>query len=162
MSTKFLRFIAAVMLAPGLGACGAATDQESEEQQMPPDTADVAVDEEVGESTAASVIYCRLRVDRPHKSRHHRGNVNVVAELQCNRPVPRIGMAVSLSRDGHEVQRAAFANSGNAWLQGNAATGCVSGTYQGAAAVVVAMPPRHWPGTISLRESSSRVYINCP
>ncbi len=69
---------------------------------------------------------------------------------------------MGLARDGQEIARSNFANSASASLRGNAASSCVSGTYQGAATAKVTFPPGSWPATGKLNANSSRITIGCP
>jgi hypothetical protein len=72
-----------------------------------------------------------------------RGTINVVARVECNRPVEGIEMKLGLARDWQEVVSRTFTNSGVASFEGHVATTlpCVSGAYQGAAAARVTFPP---------------------
>lgn len=188
MSKKFLTFTGATILALGLGACGAATDQVSEERPMLPGTANDAMDEAAlsaafdssvttdivtitssfsgskvapGPGTSPLLITCTLRVDNPHNSTHVPGAVNVVATALCSSAVSSINMLVGMALNGVEITRSSFGNSGSAFLQGNAAAPCVSGTYQGAAAATVTFPPGYVPSTSTMNANSARLPIGC-
>lgn len=150
MSAKLPGIVKAIALALSLGACHATTDGESEES------------EGAAESAAPLLIGgCTFKVDRPHKSTHVPGTVNVVARIQCNRIVERIEMTLGLARGGVELARRTFAEEGRAYLQGNVAVPCVSGTYNGAAAATVTFPAGSFPRTGSGSAGSGDVDIVC-
>ncbi|MEO7593986.1 MAG: hypothetical protein ABI134_22415 [Byssovorax sp.] len=150
MNKKFLIFIKATMLAIGLSACGATTDEFEEEA-------------EVAAAPGAPIVIagCHFQVDRPHKSTHVPGTVNVVARVQCNRPVDKIEMMLGLALNGVELKSSTFANSGSAYLQGNVAVPCVSGTYNGAAAATITFPPGTFPRIGNGNAGSGNVDITC-
>jgi hypothetical protein len=106
---------------------------------------------------------CSLRVDYPHPSTHEPGTINVVARVECNRPVQAIEMTLGLARDWQEVASRTFTNSGVASLTGNVATTlpCVPGAYQGAAAARVTFPPTSMPASAILNSNSATREIDC-
>ncbi len=150
MNKKFLIFIKATMLAIGLSACGATTDEFEEEA-------------EVATVPGAPIVIagCHFQVDRPHKSTHVPGTVNVIAWIQCNRPADKIEMTLGLALNGVEFNSATFANSGSAYLQGNVAVPCVSGTYNGAAAARITFPSGSFPRIRNGSAGSGNVDITC-
>lgn len=150
MSEKFLIFIKATMLAIGISACNATIEEFEEE----PDVV-AAPDALVG------IVGCHFQVDRPHKSTHVPGTVNVVAWIRCNRPVDRIEMTLGLALNGVELKSGNFSNSGSLYLQGNVAVPCVSGTYNGAAVATVTFSPGSLPRTGNGHAGSGNVEIIC-
>jgi hypothetical protein len=150
MSEEFLIFIKATMLAIGLSACGATSDGFEEE-------ADVAS----APGAPLGIAGCTFQVDRPHKSTHFPGTVNVIAWIQCNHPVDKIEMTLGLALNGVELKSVNFANSGSTYLQGNVAVPCVSGTYNGAAAAAITFPPGSFPRIGNGNAGSGNVDITC-
>jgi hypothetical protein len=150
MSKKFLIFINATMLVIGLSACGATTDEFEEETEVA-----------TAPGAPIAIAGCHFQVDKPHKSTHVPGTVNVVGWIQCNRPVERIEMTLGLALNGVELKSATFANTGSAYLQGNVAVPCVSGTYNGAAVARVTFPPGSFPRIGNGHAGSGNVSIIC-
>jgi hypothetical protein len=107
---------------------------------------------------------CSLRVHDPHLSTHVPGTINVVARVECNRPVEAIEMKLGLARDWQEVVSHTASNSGVAALEGKVATTlpCVPGAYQGAAAARVVFPPTSMPASDILNANSTTRPITCP
>lgn len=110
-----------------------------------------------------TVINCSLRVDYPHLSTHEPGTVNVVATVECNRPVDSIEMTLGLARDYQEVVSRTVTNSGVASLRSNVATSlpCVPGAYQGAAAARVTFPPGSLATGDILNANSANRQVDC-
>lgn len=108
-----------------------------------------------------TIAGCQFQVDRPHKSTHVPGTVNVIAWVRCNCPVDRIEMTLGLALNRVEVKRDTFANSGSAYLEGNVAAPCVSGTYNGAAVATITFPPGAFPRTGNGNAGSGNVNIIC-
>ena len=187
-SMKFPGITEAIILTLGLAACGPTSDQLADELRMPSDTAEVAMADDtpviafdvsatadsatisssfsganpsLAETTDKILITCSLRVDNPHKSHHVPGAVNVEAIAQCSSTVSGISMMVGLARNGVVLTTPTFRSAGKAFLKGNAAAPCVSGTYQGAAAATVIFPPGYIPSTGTLNGNSSRLPIGC-
>lgn len=150
MSTKFLIFIEAAMLAIGLSACGATTDEFEEEPEVA-----------TAPGAPIAIAGCQFQVDRPHESTHFPGTVNVIGWIRCNRPVERIEMTLGLALNGVELKSATFSNSGSAYLQGNVAVPCVNGTYNGAAAATITFPPGSLPQIGNGHAGSGNVDIIC-
>jgi hypothetical protein len=150
MNNKFLIFIKATMLAIGISACGATTDEFEEE----PDVV-------TAPGAPITIAGCQFQVDRPHKSTHVPGTVNVISWVRCNRPVDRIEMTLGLALNGVELKRDTFANSGSAYLEGNVAVPCVSGTYNGSAVATITFPAGAFPRTGNGNAGSGDVNIIC-
>jgi hypothetical protein len=150
MSKKFLIFIEATMLAIGLSACGATADEFEEEPEVA-----------AAPGAPITIAGCHFQVDRPHGSTHFPGTVNVIGWIQCNRSVERIEMTLGLALNGVELKSATFANSGSAYLKGNVAVPCVSGTYNGAAVAKVTFPPGSLPRIGNGHAGSGNVDIIC-
>ena len=70
-------------------------------------------------------------------------------------------MTVRLFRNGSQVSEASFSNSGQAFLQGNAAATCRNGNYYGTATGTVVFPPGYSPPSSTLNVQSSTVNIVC-
>lgn len=168
MRKSFLMAIKVTVLALLLGACNTAADSTSTDEEVGLSIA-FEVPSESGSATLSSsfpnpeagIVGCSFQVDRPHKSTHVPGMVNVVAWIQCNRPVQRIEISLGLARDGVERNSNTFFNTGQAYLQGNVAVPCVSGTYNGAANATVTFPPGAIPPVGYGSAGSGDVPITC-
>jgi hypothetical protein len=109
-----------------------------------------------------SVIVCTINVQFPHKSSHVPGTVNEVATVTCTSPVSELALNVGMYFNGVLKVSLPFDNAGSAFIQGNVATPCVSGTYVGTADAAVLFPPGYEPpeGFIPQNYSAPQV-IKC-
>jgi hypothetical protein len=152
-------------------------DSHSDSPKSPPQSQCLGVGDTAGDGSTfssctgpctstcppADVVNCALRVDHPHESMHEPGTVNVIAYVECDRPVAGIKLVVQLKRDGQEVAWKDFEKSGVAELRGNAATSrpCVVGAYHGEAAVIITYYPPAFPATGTLGRKSATKEITC-
>jgi hypothetical protein len=113
-------------------------------------------------SPADSVIVCTLQIQNPHKSTHVPGTVNIVATYSCSATVVELDIEITLYRNGLYVSDGSDSVEVTSAMQANAATGCVSGTYQGVAIGHVQFPAGYEPNTQAGDVVSNSVYISCP
>lgn len=70
-------------------------------------------------------------------------------------------MTVNLYYNGVRADSRSFSKSGSANLQGNAATTCIPGQYQGTATGTIIFPPGYVPSPQSCSIASPAVTITC-
>jgi len=105
---------------------------------------------------------CNFHVDDPHHSTHEPGNINVVAKFNCNMPVVEITLIVQLARDGNIISTQPYVGTNVTSFEGNTATPCVSGMYQGGAIAIITLPPGSASTSRVLRANSNQRYLTCP
>lgn len=149
-----------VIIPTGPSGAGGFGDQPP---KQPQDARDSSPKCNEDDEVTTGIAVCSLRVDFPHLSMHEPGTINVVAVVQCNRPVEAIEMKVGLARNFLEVASRTWTNTGASSLKGNAATTlpCVDGAYQGAAAARVTFPPTSMPAENILNANSATLDIKC-
>ncbi|MGW8375643.1 hypothetical protein [Streptomyces sp. ODS28] len=113
-------------------------------------------------------IKCAIETHQAHYSHHagqkSRHRVNVVADVTCDKPVPRISMAVGLYRNGKIYKRSGVrTNYNKAFLKQNASRRCVKKQkYAGYAKASVLFPPGYHPRTGKLADKGpERVIRKC-
>jgi len=158
MSKKGYIFVLAATLAMGVGACQPAPDQDFEAAP----NQDFEAAPELGVAQAAlKVGGCQFSVDRPHKSTHVPGTVNVIAWVRCiNTPAESIEITLGLARNGVELTRTTRTGSGT-YFEVNVAVPCVSGTYNGAAITTITFPAGTFPRVGHGSAGSGSVDISC-
>jgi len=117
-------FVFATVLVAVLGAPSALSADE-------PQTFSVAavrtiMDENSRAAVQSSTITCTHSIGDPHKSTHDPTKVNVVSKVVCTAPVARLVInPIDLFRNFFLVARGSNANTGQAYIQANAATTCI-------------------------------------
>ncbi len=123
-----------------------------------------ATDATVTKAATDSEITCQLKANNPHNSTHVPGTVNMVATIICTGPVSQLSINAGLYYNGSLIATGSKSNSGSATVQANAATSCVSGTYQGGATGSVVFPSGYEPPTSNFNGQqgwSTAVSIKC-
>jgi hypothetical protein len=108
-----------------------------------------------------ATITCVITVDDPHNSGHVPGNVNVSSKIQCTSQVASLSIGVTLVQFGFPVSYDGHSNFGYPFIEANAATLCVSGTYFGVANGTVIFPPGYWPIGGNIEQIGRQVDIRC-
>lgn len=108
------------------------------------------------------VITCTIATHNPHHSSHVPGTINVVSQVSCSAPVASINGGVALWRNVTTL--AATGGNSNvlsASLQMNAATPCVSGSYDAFGTAVIVFPAGFQPPTGEVGAWSNVVNLTC-
>lgn len=109
-----------------------------------------------------SVIVCTLSIDYPHESSHVPGTANVESNWSCTAPVASLSMNVGLIFDHFDLTaEGSFSNAGLASLQGNAASDCFPGEYNGTSNGSVVFPPGYEPSPQSSAVESPDTFLTC-
>ncbi len=111
--------------------------------------------------TSGNVITCVLQVNNPHQSSHVLGAVNVTATWTCTEPVSYLSLTVDLFWQGLQYASGTAEAGGRAYIQGNAATGCIPGYWHATASGTVVFPPGYQPQSSFLAVQSPTVLISC-